>query len=321
MDKFNGLMPFVRTAELGSFVAAGKTLGLSPSAVGKAVARLEQQVGIRLFQRSTRTLRLTEEGRVFLERCRRILDDLDDAYATMLRSQECPRGRLRVSTPVVTYHLLLPILPKFMEMYPEIELDLDFNDHLVDLIEDGVDVAIRSGELPDSRLTARTLRPIRILLCASPAYLARHGTPAKLHDLCGHGAIRFRFPDGGRIQDWPITEDFDLRIKTIMTCNNMEAILGATVSGLGIAAMPDFLVKEPVEKGTLQVILADHVNGPAQFSLLWPSNRNLSPKVRVFVDYVGKHLFADHCELPHATEAAEALGSLKTETSRPVGIR
>jgi DNA-binding transcriptional LysR family regulator len=315
MDKFNGFLPFVRTAELGSFVAAGRSLGLSPSAVGKAVARLEQQVGIRLFQRSTRTLRLTEEGRVFLERCRRILDDLDDAYATMSQSLERPRGRLRVSTPIITYHLLLPIIPKFVEEYPEIELDFDFNDHLVDLIEDGVDVAMRSGELPDSRLNARTLRPFRVLLCASPAYLARYGTPVKLHDLCDHVAIRFRFPNSGKVQDWPIADDFDLRIRTVMTCNNMEAVLGATVRGLGIGSMPDFLVKEALENGSLQVILADHVNGPAQFSLLWPSNRNLSPKVRVFVDYIGKHLFADRCELPHPPQAEEADSSSEMEIS------
>ena len=124
MDSLSGLMAFVRTADLGSFVMAGRVLGLSASAVGKAVTRLEQQLGIRLFQRSTRSLRLTEEGRAFHERCRRILDDLDDARAMLARTMDVPRGRLRVSTPIVSYHLLLPVLPEFMARYPEIEFDL-----------------------------------------------------------------------------------------------------------------------------------------------------------------------------------------------------
>ena len=291
MDKFSGLIPFVRTADLGSFVAAGRTLGLSASAVGKAVARLEQQMGIRLFQRSTRSLRLTEEGQVFLERCRGIIDDLDDAYAAMSQTLERPRGRLRVSTPIVTYHLLLPIMPDFLAAYPDIELDVDFNDRLVDLIDDGVDVAIRSGELPDSRLTARALRPFRSLLYASPDYLVRHGTPMTPKDLQGHKAIRFRFPNSGKIDGWPVAEGIELPMKTSMTCNNMEALLGATVRGLGIGSMPDFLAREALANGMLQVILADYVNEPGKFSLLWLSNKTLSPKIRVFVDYVGKRLF------------------------------
>ena len=299
MDRLSGLSAFVRTADLGSFVAAGRALELSASAVGKAVTRLEQQLGVRLFQRSTRSIRLTQEGRLFHERCRRILEDLDDAHAALAQAMETPRGRLKISAPIVSYHLLLPVLPDFMALYPEVEVDLDFNDRIVDLIDEGVDVAIRSGNLPDSRLMARALRPFRMLLCASPAYLDRHGTPESPRDLDRHLGIRFRYPNSGKIQDWPLTlpaGEAELRVRNTITCNNMEALRGATIRGLGIGCMPDFLAREPLASGALRAVLVDHIDGPGQFHLLWPSNRHLSPKVRVFVDFAGERLFAAVCD-------------------------
>lgn len=293
MDKSGNLTAFVRTADLGSFAAAGRVLGLSASAIGKAVAKLEQDLGVRLFQRTTRTIRLTEEGRLFHERCRRVLDDLDDAWAIVAGSRETPRGRLRVSTPVVTYHILMPLMPEFTTLYPEIELDFDFNDRLVDLIEEGVDIAIRSGELPDSRLMSRVFCSFRQMLFASPAYLARHGMPQKPRDLDGHLAIRYRFLNSGRMLDWPLVlppDEPEPRTRTIFTCNNMEAMRGATLGGLGIGVMPDFLVRDAVAAGTLRAVLADHVGGPRNFNMIWPSNRHLSPKVRVFVDFMQARL-------------------------------
>jgi len=288
-------MAFVRTAELGSFVAAGRALGLSASAVGKGITRLEQQLSVRLFQRSTRSLRLTDEGKEFLERCRRILDDLDDAQATISRSTEKPRGRLRVSTPTVTYHLLLPILPEFLSRFPDIDLDIDFNDHMVDLIDMGVDVAIRSGPLSDSRFMSRPLRSVQMLICAAPAYLEAHGIPECIEDLSRHTAIRFRFPTSGKLQELPLSltpGKPEPHPGTVFTCNNMEALRGATIAGLGIGCMPDFLAREPLASGTLRAILSDSIRRPNPLSLVWPSSRHLSPKVRVFVDYVGKALAA-----------------------------
>jgi DNA-binding transcriptional LysR family regulator len=294
LDNLSGLIAFVRTADLGSFVAAGRVLGLSASAIGKAVARLEAELGVRLLQRSTRRLRLTDEGRLFHERCRRILDDLDDAQAMLGRARETPRGRLKISVPIVSYHLLLPVIPDFMAAWPDIELDIDFNDRLVDLIDEGVDVAIRSGDLPDSRLVVRALRPFQLLLCAAPGYLDRHGMPAVPRDLDGHQAIRFRFPNSGKLQDWPLVLPSDApepRPRTVLTCNNMEALRGAVVRGLGIGCLPDFLVQEPVERGDLCLVLRDHLDAPGQFRMLWPSSRHLSPKIRVFVDFIGERLF------------------------------
>lgn len=305
MDRLTGLTAFVRTADLGSFVAAGRVLGLSPSAVGKAVTRLESQLGVRLFQRSTRSLRLTEEGRAFHERCRHILDDLDDAQETLLMTRETPRGRVRVSAPIVAYHLLLPVLAEFLSLYPEIELDLDFTDRIVDLIEEGVDVAIRSGQLPDSRIMVRALRPFQLLLCASPAYLERQGTPKCPRDLCGdHIGIGFRYPNSGKVQDWPLilpAGEKEVRVRHILTCNNMEALRGAVLRGLGIGCMPDFLAAASLKTGELVPLLVDHLDAPGQFNLIWPSSRHLSPKVRVFVDFISTRLFSSECQLPPVT--------------------
>lgn len=305
MDRHGTIQAFVRTADLGSFAAAGRVLGLSASAVGKSVVRLEHELGVRLFQRSTRSIRLTEEGRLFHERCRRILDDLDDAWATVVGAGETPRGKLRVSTPIVTYHLLMPVLPEFTLLYPEIELDLDFNDRLVDLIEDGVDIAIRSGDLPDSRLMSRVFCRFQHLLCAAPSYLARCGVPQRVRDLDHHCAIQFRLPNSGKLLEWPLLLDAgeaEPRIRTVFTCNNMEALRGATLAGIGIGCMPDFIVRDLLDGGTLQLILPEHLGGGGQFNLLWPSNRQLSPKVRVFVDFMYSRLVErSHDRVNHAT--------------------
>jgi DNA-binding transcriptional LysR family regulator len=294
MDKFNGLLAFVKTADLGSFVAAGRALEISASAVGKSVARLEGNVGVRLLQRSTRRIQLTEEGRLFHERCRRILEDLDDAQAMLSHAREVPRGRLRVSAPIVGYHFLLPVIPDFLARYPEVELDINFSDRTVDLIDEGVDVAIRSGDLPDSRLVSRPLSFFRLLLCASPAYLAQHGTPRVAHDLERHATIRFRHPDTGKLLDWPMLlqppVNADTRLRTVLACNNMEAVLGAALRGLGIACMPDFLARDMLADGRLVSVLDEQLSAGGQFKALWPSSRHLSPKVRVFVDHLGERL-------------------------------
>jgi len=293
MDRLSGLTAFVKTVDLGSFVAAGRVLEISASAVGKAVARLEQQLGVRLLQRSTRRIQLTEEGRLFHERCRRILDDLDDAHAMMSQTLEAPRGRLRVSAPIIGYHFLMPLIPDFLARYPQVDLDVDFNDQIVDLIEEGIDVVIRSGDLPDSGLVSRPLHAYRFMLCASPGYLARHGTPQRPCDLDRHAAIRFRYPNSGKLLEWPLRladGEPEPRPRAAVVFNNMEALLAATTAGLGIACMPDFLVRAALAEGRVVAVLDERMDAGGRFSALWPSSRQLSPKVRVFVDHLGAKL-------------------------------
>lgn len=300
-SRFSGLLAFVRTADLGSFVAAGRVLGISASAVGKAVTRLEQDVGVRLLQRSTRRIALTEEGRQFHQRCRRILDDLDDARSMLSHAAGAARGTLRVSVPAVTYHLLLPLLPEFLGRYPEVDLEVDFNDRIVDLIDEQVDVAIRSGDLPDSRLVSIPLRHFRFLLCASPSYLARRGAPASVADLAKHDGIRFRYPNSGQLHMWPLGAALDdgmaatseLRLRRTLVFNNMEAVRGAALGGLGVGCLPDFLAHQPLKSGELRTVLKLDPRSAGRFYAVWPTSRHLSPKVRVFIDFLKERLRDD----------------------------
>ncbi|MCA8093133.1 LysR family transcriptional regulator [Burkholderia anthina] len=293
MENLNGIAAFVRTAEALSFVAAGRALGISASAVGKTIARLEQSLGVRLFNRTTRRVTLTDEGRHFYERCQRILEDFRDAEATVTASAQRPRGKLRVSLPVIGYRFLLPVLPEFRQCYPDVELDLDFNDRMVDVVEGGFDAVIRSGPLSDSSLMSRRLGPFAFVLCATPAYLAQAGTPHAPRDLEAHDCVRYCFPTTGKLQDWALAagDGTPLKLRTAMTCNNMEALRGAVLAGLGIGYMPDFLARDALDSGALVTVLDAYRIAPGQFSIVWPSSRQLSPKLRVFVDFLCERLF------------------------------
>lgn len=301
MDKLTGLAAFVRTAETQSFVAAGRLLGVSASAIGKSVARLEERLGIRLFQRSTRRIRLTAEGVQFYESCRHILNDIDNAEAALSHASEAPRGRLRVSVLTVGYRFLMPVLREFMQRYPEIELDLDFDDRIVDVIDNELDAVIRSGDLPDSRLMARRLGSYRMMLCASPDYLQRHGTPKHPRELERHSCLQFRYPTTGKLQKWVMCSDPDegeLRLPNNLICNNVEAMLMACINGLGIGFMPTFLTREAIADGAIVSVLDNYMQQQGQFWVLWPSNRQMSPKLRVFVDFICAHLFREEaCEV------------------------
>ncbi|CAD6516574.1 LysR family transcriptional regulator [Paraburkholderia metrosideri] len=295
MDNLNDIVAFVRTAETLSFVAAGHKLGVSASAIGKTIAKLERSVGVRLFNRTTRRVTLTDEGRHFHERCHRILDELRDAEAMLSQAAQSPRGRLRISLPVIGYRFLLPVLPAFSARYPEVEFDLDFNDRLVDVVDGGFDAVIRGGALSDSSLMSRRLGPFRFVLCASPDYAARAGLPRTLAELAGHHCVRYRFPTTGRLQPWALAEDGSEppNLRTAMTCNNMEALRGAVIAGFGIGLMPDFLTRDALQSGALVTVLDGHSIAPGQFSILWPSSQQLSPKLRVFVDFMCAHVFPE----------------------------
>jgi DNA-binding transcriptional LysR family regulator len=300
MDSLTGILAFVRTAESLSFVAAGRALGISASAVGKSVARLEQSVGVRLFHRSTRRVSLTAEGRLFYERCSRIIEDLHDAEAMLSYAAQTPRGKLRITLPTIGYRFLLPVLPSFSALYPEIEVEFDFNDRLVDIVEEGFDVAIRSGDLRDSSLMSRRLGPFRFLLCASPAYLLQMGIPQVPGDLEHHRCVRFRFPATGKIHEWRLEQNgapcLLPHLEAALTCNNMEALRGAAIQGFGVAYMPDFVARDAIEAGELQTVLDNCLVHSGQFWAVWPSSRHLSPKIRAFVDFAADRLFAESGE-------------------------
>lgn len=293
MDRLNGFAVFVQVAETRSFVAAGRLLGVSASAVGKSVARLEERLGVRLFHRSTRSVTLTAEGTLFLERSRRILSEIEAAELELSQASAAPRGRLRVSLPLVS-PLMLPVLGDFMAEYPEIELDLDFSDRLVDVIEEGFDAVVRTGEPGDSRLTARRLGTFRSLPVAAPGYLARHGTPQVPEDLLQHTCLHYRFPNSGKLEHWALRQPAgaeELQVPTSMICNNIETRVCFVLRELGIAYLPDFAIREQLAAGSLVPVLEDYAERTGVFHALWPASKHASPKVRAFVDYLCARVF------------------------------
>lgn len=294
MDSLNGFMVFVQVAEQRSFVGAGRELGVSASAVGKSVVRLEEKLGVRLFNRSTRSVTLTAEGLLFLERSRRILAEIEAAQLELSQATGAPRGRLRVSLPLVS-SLVLPVLGEFMREYPDIELDLDFTDRMVDVIEEGFDAVVRTGEPQDSRLSARRLGNFQMRLVASPDYLALRGTPQTPADLLQHSCLHYRFPNSGKLETWVLKQPLDepkLQLPTSMICNNIETRLCFALQGLGIAYLPDFAIHEPLANGRLRPILADYVQRTGTFYILWPASKHPLPKVRALVDFLCAKLFA-----------------------------
>lgn len=293
MDNLNGFVVFVRVAETRSFVAASRLLGVSASAIGKSVARLEEKLGVRLFHRSTRSVTLTAEGTLFLERSRRILAEIEAAELELSQATAAPRGRLRVSLPVVS-SLVLPVLGEFMREYPAIELDLDFTDRLVDVIEEGFDLVVRTGNPTDSRLSARKLGHFNSMLVASPEYLARRGIPNVPADLLEHTCLHYRLPHTGKLEPWALRQapgDPELQIPTSMICNNIETRVCFALQGLGIAYLPEFAIAEPLADGRLRSILADRVERAGVFHVLWPASRHPSPKVRALVDFLCARVF------------------------------
>lgn len=293
MDSLGALNVFVQAADLRSFVGAGRALGISSSAVGKAVARLEDGLGVRLFHRSTRSITLTAEGALLLERCRRIFGEIEAVTQELSRAARAPRGRLKVSLPLVGM-LLMPPLAAFMRAYPDIALELDFTDRLVDVIEEGFDAVVRTGEPGDSRLMTRTLGTFHHRVVASPDYLARHGTPRAPEDLLTHACLRHRYPSTGKLEPWPLHRDgqaLDLDPPATATASLLEPLIYLAEQGLGVACLPTFAIAGQLEDGSLVTILDDHVRNLGTFRVLWPSSRQLSPKLRVFVDFLSENLF------------------------------
>lgn len=293
MDALSGIDYFVQAAETRSFSEAGRNLGVSSSAVGKSVARLEARLGVRLLHRSTRSITLTAEGRLFLERCRRILCEVEAAELELSEIHKEPKGKLHVSLPLVG-SLVMPVLTSFMHQYPLIELDVDFSDRMVDVIEEGFDAVIRTGEPTDSRLMSRSLGTYRLLLVASPDYISKYGKPETPAELSDHACLQHKFPSTGKYESWPLirtnTESESI-IHAAMVCNTSEALLDVAISGLGIACLPDFMVRETINGGELTTLLDDYIEHQGAFRMLWPTSKHMAPKLRVFIDFMAEELF------------------------------
>lgn len=294
IESLSGLVAFSAAVETGSFAAAGRKLGLSASAVGKAVERLETRLGLRLLNRTTRSLAVTGEGDVLHRYVVRILKDLQDAEQELHLFHKAPRGRLKISVPtVIGRKVVMPTLRDFQIRFPDVTTDISLDDVKVDIIEGGYDVVLRLGELDDSTLSARRIGPHTFITCASPAYLAQHGIPQDPIDLHKHCCVHYRFPTTGRPEVWAFKPSrLTKPIKPAIILNDGEALASAALSGLGIIQAPSYLVRDDIAAGRLQAILADYTEDRGSVSLVWPAMSARAPKVRAFIDFMAERIFA-----------------------------
>jgi DNA-binding transcriptional LysR family regulator len=286
----NDIVVFARVAETRSFTGAAEQLGLPKSTVSRKLAQLEERLGVRLVQRTTRKLALTEIGQAYYERCARIVADLAAAEQLVTDMQASPRGRVRVSAPVdLASRYLGTIIAELLAACPDINVELDASDRLVDLIEEGFDVAIRFGALAESSLVARKLFTVSAVLCASPGYLARHGTPSAIEDLEDHA--RVLFTPSPRIQSWTLENgaaSFELGRPARFASNNVGSCREAALAGAGIALLTELMVAEDVAAGTLVPVLPAWRSKAIECHAVYPARQNLPPRLTLFLDHLTK---------------------------------
>lgn len=288
MDNLTGMAVFAKVVEAKSFSEAARQLGLSKSAVSKQVSRLEDRLGARLLNRTTRRLHLTEVGAQFYERCARVVLEAEEAELLVTRHHEAPRGILRISAPMDFGKLYLaPALPGFLSEFPELEVDLVLNDQIVDMIEEGFDVAIRIADLPDSSLIIRKLTTCPHVICASPSYFEREGVPEAPEDLKDHNCLIYSYQASGL--DWLLEAPDGPRhipVSGRLRVNNGEVVRAGLLAGLGIGYMPAFMVGNDLKSGALVTVLDSFVRAEMGVYAAYPHSRYLSAKVRAFVDFM-----------------------------------
>lgn len=288
MEGLSGILSFVRAAELGSFTRASKALGVTASGVGKSITRLEAELGVRLLHRTTRRLSMTDEGAVFFEHCRRVLDDLESARTMIANRGTAPSGRLRVSLPITLgKKVVIPALPKFMAKHPHISLDIRLSDRKVNLIEDGIDAVLRVGKLSDASLVARRVGEQQLLTVASPAYLAREPI-ASLGDLTQRRCMTFRSPSSGRDFAWMFRIDgrtVEWQPRPFLQIDDGEALVEAVKAGLGVCQAPHVMLSEGLASGALVEVLSHLRPEPDVINVVYMSQRHLPARTRAFVDF------------------------------------
>ncbi|WP_394843743.1 LysR family transcriptional regulator [Pendulispora brunnea] len=315
MGTLAGIEFFTATVEAGSFASAARKLGVTASAVSRRVAQLERELGVPLLSRTTRSLSLTEDGRAFHERCVRILGELREAHDAMARASRKPSGLLRVEVPVALGHAVItPKVPRFLERYPEIRLELTMRDQFVDPVAEGIDVLVRIGPPGESSLIARRLGASQIVPCGAPTYLARRGTPKSPSDLAEHdciGYLRDGRPDPWRFEAADGTT-MAVDIKGPYHANDAAAGYLAALEGRGLIALLDFVVKDAIARGDLVPVLEDFPMLTRPIHALYPKNRHLLPKVRVFLDFIVE-LFqsAEHVGGPRISRSSERREALR----------
>ena len=284
------MLAFVRVAETQSFVQASNVLGLSTSAVSKAVARLEAELGVKLFHRTTRSISLTTDGTRFYEGCQQLLIELDSLEAEIQGTHSAPKGRLTISVPAAFGRIcLVPILKAFTQAFPDIALDISMDDRPVDLAEQGIDVAIRTGQLSDSaNLIARQLVTYPLVVCGSPSYFEQQGKPQHPEQLQQHNCLNFRNRSTGRFYPWSFSVDRKVEryaVSGSVVFDNADAIVRSAIAGLGLSQMPVFLAAEAVMTGNLAEVLNPYRPPEVPVWICYLDRRFVAPRIRSFVEF------------------------------------
>lgn len=288
MDKTQEMASFIAVVEAGSFVAAADALGLSKAAVSRQVGDLEQRLGTRLLHRTTRRLSLTDDGQLFYARAKEVLAAIEEAEAEISSRSAEPSGLLRINAPLTFGVLhLAPLWGRFADAYPKVSLDIDLSDRIVDLVEEGYDLAVRITNLPSSQLVSRQLASSRMVLCASPDYIARNGVPARPRDLAVHRVIAYSY--WSTRDEWSFTgPDGEVRVRTQprIRANNGDTCRAAALAHQGIVLQPDFLVGGDLRQGTLVELLPDYASLTIGIHAVYPSRKHLPIKTRRMVDFL-----------------------------------
>jgi DNA-binding transcriptional LysR family regulator len=292
MRSLQPLLAFAETAKRGNFAAASRDLGCTPSTLAKAVARLERQLGVRLFHRTTRQVTLTDDGRRMFGRCQRVLAELEQLQEEAAGARTAPAGTLRIDMPVAFGRIvMLPLLARFAEQHPKVAIDARFSDVYIDIVKEGVDVAIRTGALRDSTLVARPFASQTLLLCAAPSYLERSGTPATVAELSRHAAILFRAPTTGKDRALQLRNngrDVTLLPPSRISVDDGDAMVRAAALGLGISQQPHYMAADALASGELVEVLPETRPSPMPIAAVMPSARLIPSRVRALLDLLAE---------------------------------
>ncbi len=291
MNNFSDVVAFVRVVEARSFVAAAQTLGMSPSAISKAVSRLEERLGARLLNRTTRSLSLTDLGTSYYDRCRDALGQLDHAESEVAESRGVPRGRLRIDVPIALgRRLIVPALPRFIEQHPELTVQMSMNDRVVDLVQEGIDAALRVGSLSDSSLIARRVGSFRGVTCASPEFIQRIGAPQTPQELQSEHCIAMFKLGNNQRREWLFRKNgtaHSVVPLAPLSFSDPESAVAAAVSGAGFVRTLDFTVEAQIAAGLLHPVLEDWNEGAVwPVSVVYPQHRQPTAKIKAFIEFV-----------------------------------
>jgi LysR family transcriptional regulator, regulator for bpeEF and oprC len=291
MDRFLAMKVFARVVEAGSFSRAADALRLPPASVSRTLQALEAHLGARLINRTTRSISITEDGEAYYERCVRVLGEVDDMESSLTQSKLSPRGHVKVSLPVImAKSTIVPALPAFFKAYPDIDVELVLTDRQVDLVEEGIDLAIRVGAVGDVGLVAKRIGCYSQITCAAPSYLETHGEPKTLDDLANHLAVGYVL-NSGRVRNWEFLIDGEIKVVSMnhkIAVNDGDTYFASGLAGLGLIQGSSYTLGPNIERGQLREVLTDFPSYPRVVSILYASNRHQPRRVRVFIDWVAE---------------------------------